>query len=406
MRGLLTAPSAVSNADEKAETPKKAPESDAKPKRKRRWLRRIGVALGVLLVLLVAVRLAMPAGIKWYVNRVIDRDPLYDGRIGDIDVHLYRGAYTINDIRINKVTGNVPAPLFNAKQIDLAIQWDALWHGKIVGRILIDQPQLNFVDGESDGEDQTGAGGPWLEMLHDLFPFKINSCVVRDGSVHFRAVVTNPPVDLSLDDVQASIENLTNIRDEVTPLVATVKATALAMGQAKLEYEMKINPFSYKPTFQMALRLLGLDVTKTNDLTRAYGKFDFEDGWFDLVVELDAKEGQLEGYVKPMFRNIEVLDSAQDKHKNVFRKMYEGVIGGAAKILENHKGEVATVTSLKGPAADPKADTWQALGGLLKNAFVKAILPGFRREIHRVEPVKYRAAMKREKKDTEARRGR
>jgi len=49
---------------------------------------------------------------------------------------------------------------------------------------------------------------------------------------------------------------------------------------------------------------------------------------------------------------------------------------------------------------------WQALGGLLKNAFVKAILPGFRREIHRVEPVKYRAAMKREKKDTEARRGR
>jgi hypothetical protein len=98
----------VSNADEKAETPKKAPESDAKPKRKRRWLRRIGVALGVLLVLLVAVRLAMPAGIKWYVNRVIDRDPLYDGRIGDIDVHLWRGAYTINDIRLNKVTGKRP----------------------------------------------------------------------------------------------------------------------------------------------------------------------------------------------------------------------------------------------------------------------------------------------------------
>ena len=48
---------------------------------------------------------------------------------------------------------------------------------------------------------------------------------------------------------------------------------ALVLDHARLDYEMKFDPFSYRPTFQMATRLIGLDVTKTNDLARAYGKF-------------------------------------------------------------------------------------------------------------------------------------
>ena len=43
----------------------------------------------------------------------------------------------------------------------------------------------------------------------------------------------------------------------------------------------------------------------------------------------------------------------------------------------------------------------EALGGLLRNAFVKAILPGFQHEIQRIEPVKYRAALKNERKANE-----
>jgi len=85
--------------------------------------------------------------------------------------------------------------------------------------------------------------------------------------------------------------------------------------------------------------------------------------------------------------------------------MYEGMVGGVAKILQNRQGKVATVTSLKGPVEDPKANAMQVLRGLLRNAFVQAILPGFRNEIHRIEPVKYRAALKRQRADT-ATRGR
>src|SRR5688572_18734542 len=226
----------------------------------------------------------MPTAVAWYVNRTIDQSPLYDGKIGDVDIHLWRGAYSIEDVRLIKTTGAVPVPLFSSRRVDFQLEWGALLHARAVGRVAMIEPELNFVDSAKDSEDQTGEGGPWLDIIQDLFPFKINSAVVTRGQIHFRAPEANPPVDVYLTHVEATVTNLGNIRDETTPLVSTVTARALAMDHAKFEYEMKLDPFSYRPTFQLAVRLLGLDVTKTNNLARAYGAFDFERGFFDLVI--------------------------------------------------------------------------------------------------------------------------
>ena len=353
------------------------PARGKKLKSPRRGRRRSLAVLLVFVAALVAARAAMPAALQWYVNRTIDQSPLYDGAIGDIDVHLWRGAYSIEEIRIVKTTGNVPVPLFASSRVDFMLQWDALLEGKLVGQMSIDTPEVNFVDGEDQGEDQTGAGGPWLDVVQDLFPFKINRCDVKNGSIHFRAFGTDPPVDVYLAEVQASIENLTNIHDEVTPLVATVKATAVAMDHAKFQYEMRLDPSSYRPTFQLAVRLLGLDVTKLNDLTRAYGAFDFERGWFDLVVELDAKEGQLQGEVKPLFRNLAVFSAKRElREDDVLRAFWEALVGVATETLENQpRDQFGTVISLRGDASSPHTSILTVVGNVLHNAFVRAYLP-------------------------------
>jgi hypothetical protein len=363
----------VADSDAKQESEKK--------KTARRWWRRGAGAFVVLVVLaLVAARVAAPTVLRWYVNRTIDQSPMYDGFIGDIDMHLWRGAYSIEDVRIVKTTGNVPVPLFSAQRVDLAIQWDAVLKRRLVGRIAMQRPELNFVDGEDESEDQTGAGGPWLEIVQDLFPFKINSLLVHDGRIHFRAFDAEPPVDVYLSKVEGSIENLTNIHDEITPLVATVRARAQAMDHARFEYEMKLDPFSYRPTFQLAVRLLGLDVTKLNALTRAYGAFDFERGWFDLVVELDSKEGQVQGYVKPLFRNLAVLSLDKDvKEDNVLAVFWEALVGITSEVLENQpRDQVATVIQLRGDMGSPDTDILEILGNVLRNAFVRAYLPRLR----------------------------
>jgi hypothetical protein len=334
----------------------------------------------------------LPWAVRNYVNRTLDRNPLYAGEIGPVHIHLLRGAYSIQDVRLNKTTGNVPVPFFSAREVDFAIEWNALLHRKIVGRVLMDQPEINFVDAPTEGDSQTGGGGPWLQMIKDLFPFKINSAVVRNGSAHFRAYKTEKPVDVYLSQLEASIDNLTNIRDETAPLVSTVQAKALVMNQAKLDYKMTLDPFSYKPTFHMGLRLLGLDVTKINDLALAYGKFDFKRGWFDLVVETDSKEGQVTGYVKPLFRNLQVFSLKQDiKEDNPLQFFWQALVGGVTALFKNHsRDQFGTLIPFSADASgNSSTDILATIGNILHNAFVRAYLPRLENGQESVEGLKF-----------------
>lgn len=348
--------------------------------RKRRWLRGVFLALAVLFGLALIGRLLLPSFVQSYVNRTINRTDLYSGRIGDVDMHLWRGAYSIHNIRLSKTTGNIPVPFFRAERIDLALEWSSLFHGRIVGVIDVYQPEINFVDAPDESSSQTGmtgGGGPWLSMLTDLFPFDINSARIHNGAVHFRAYQATPPVDVYLTSVEAKVDNLTNIRDEVTPLISTIKVDAVAMDSAKLECEVKLDPFSYYPTFQLALRLLELDVTKLNALAEAYGSLDFERGWFDLVIELDVKEGTLDGYVKPLFRQLRVLSVPKDlKEDNPLQVFWEAVVGVTSGVLTNQSREqFGTVIPFTGSVTGPEADVLAVVGNVLRNAFIRAYLP-------------------------------
>jgi hypothetical protein len=363
-----------------------APEPKRKPKKRRplwrRFLRAVTITLLILVGLLAIARPFMPRAVRRYVNRTRDRSPLYRGKIGEVELTRWRGAYAIRDVRLSKMTGDVPVPLFAADRVEFAIQWDALRAGKIVGRVHMEKPELNFVSGADESASQTGAGGPWLQIIRDLFPFRINRAEVADGAVHFRSYVTDPPVDVYLSDVQGAVDDLTNIRDETTPMVTTVRATARAMEQAKFEFQMKLDPFSYRPTFHMATRLLGLDVTKVNDLALAYGNFDFKGGFFDLVVEVDAKEGQMAGYVKPLFRQLKVFSLRKDiREDNVLEFFWEAILGIGTAIFKNQpRDQFGTLIPFTADAGgQTSTDILATVGNVLRNAFVRAYLPRLQR---------------------------
>jgi hypothetical protein len=356
----------------------RSPDLGARRRARHPIWRRLGIVLLALVLVLGVGRAVLPWAVRNYVNRTLDRNPLYEGKIGQVEIQLWRGAYSIDDVSISKKTGNVPVPFFAAKRVDFALEWKALLHHKAVGRVLIDQPEINFVDAPGEDEAQTGGSGPWLQIIKDLSPFKINSAVINDGSLHFRAYQTVKPVDVYISQVEATIDNLGNIRDETSPLVSTVQATGLAMDHAKLEFKMSLDPFAYRPTFHLALRLMGLDVTKVNDLALAYGKFDFKRGWFDLILETDVKEGQITGYAKPLFRNLKVFSLSADlKEDNVLQFFWQALVGGVAKLFKNHaRDQFGTLIPFTGDTAgDTTADILATIGNILRNAFVRAYLP-------------------------------
>lgn len=361
------------------DAPKPWPDTAAlgnhKPHRGWRWA-------GSILILLVLLgclgRLYLPVAVRNYVNRTLDRNLLYAGRIGTIRLHLWRGAYSIHNIQISKRTGNVPVPFFAAQEVDFSIQWNALLHGRIVARILVQQPQLNFVADSSQTDAQAGTGGPWLEMIRDLSPFTINSALIHGGAVHFRSYKAQKPIDVYLSHLEIAIDDLGNIRRQTTPLVTTVTVKAMAMDQAPLDVKMTLDPFSYRPTFHLGLRLLGLDVIRLNDLSLTYGKFDFKRGWFDLVVEADSQEGQISGYAKTLFRNLKVFSLAQDlKEDNALQFFWQALIGGTTTALKNVRhDQFGTLVPFRADdSGATRTDLLATIGNILRNAFIRAYLP-------------------------------
>ena len=128
----------------------------------------------------------------------------------------------------------------------------------------------------------------------------------------------------------------------------------------------------------MALRLLGLDVTRINDLAIAYGKFDFKRGWFDLVLEADAKEGQLTGYAKPLFRNLKVFSLTEDlKQDNVLQYFWQALVGATTSLLKNQpRDQFGTLVPFRGDLSKTTTtDILATIGNILRNAFVRAYLP-------------------------------
>ena len=79
-----------------------------------------------------------------------------------------------------------------------------------------------------------------------------------------------------------------------------------------------------------------------------------------------------------MFADLEVYNYQKDKNTPIMHQAKELVIGGASHLLKSRRtDQVASDVDLKGKLTSPNVDTWQALGQVLRNAFIQAILPGF-----------------------------
>jgi hypothetical protein len=96
---------------------------------------------------------------------------------------------------------------------------------------------------------------------------------------------------------------------------------------------------------------------------------------------VEAKEGLLEGYVKPLFRNIKIFSLNPDiKEDNVIEFFWEALIGVAAGILKNPpRDQFGTLIPLRGDLTNPQTNILAVVGNVLYNAFIRAYLPRLQR---------------------------
>jgi hypothetical protein len=208
---------------------------------------------------------------------------------------------------------------------------------------------------------------------------KVDGVQVRNGQLGYINRAAKPPYHVFFSDTRLEIENFSN---QLKDGIARGRAKGKFMGSGPSQLEVAFRPEHKGPDFNLTLAIENTDMRKMNDLFRAYGKFDVVRGTFSFFSEIRVRQGKIDGYVKPLFHNIDVYDERQDREKNVFRKMYEGLVGGISSLLANRpREEAATQTSISGDIESPQMSTWETILRLVQNAFFKAILPGFEREV-------------------------
>jgi hypothetical protein len=176
--------------------------------------------------------------------------------------------------------------------------------------------------------------------------------------------------------------HLSNFSNQFSRGPAKARLNGKFMGSGATKVTGDFRPEKKGPDLDLYVKIDNTQLTSLNDLLRAYGKFDVVAGTFSLVTELHVKRDVVSGYIKPFFKDMKVYDKRQDKDKGIFRKLYEMLVGGVAKLLENRPHEqVATKADIGGRLENPETSTFQIVVQLIKNAFFKAILPTFEREV-------------------------
>jgi hypothetical protein len=330
------------------------------------------VILGVLSVLVLA-RLALPWIVKTVVNDRLARLDGYSGRVLDVDISLWRGAYTLNDLSIVRIDEDQPVPFVAIDQTDISIEWLALFQGRVVAEIEMEHPVLNFIGGPSQ---QNGSGNDWRSTVDDLVPITINHFAIRHGEVHYRDYSTRPTVDVVARDLEVEAVGLSTVRDEeADTLPAHIDVRARVQRSGQLRASMDLDPWDEHPTFDLAVALERLRAPELNRFLRAYASVDAEEGQFYCYSEIEARHGAFHGYVKPMIEHLSLFHFGESG--DVGHQIADAFIQVVQDLLENHGTDrFATYVDVSGTFDRPGVNVIQAVVGVLRNEFIRAFEHG------------------------------
>lgn len=150
---------------------------------------------------------------------------------------------------------------------------------------------------------------------------------------------------------------------------------------------MKLNPLAVAPTFEVAAQVTNVNLIALNDFLRAYGKFDVERGTFALFASFAAADGTYDGYTKVFFKDLDVFAWEKERKKNALAVFWHAIVGGVTTVFRNQPSDtLATKIPISGSFTGPNVDIFTTVSTLLRNAFVRALVPKIDESI-RVEEV-------------------
>lgn len=208
---------------------------------------------------------------------------------------------------------------------------------------------------------------------------RVDVLKITQGTLGYMNRKTDPNVRIYADHIEASFKDFSNQLAEGS---SKFQMRGRFMGSGDTRVTGTFRPESKDPILGLKIAIDNTDMKAMSRIFQAYGKFDIKKGEFSFFSEMTIRNNRVQGYVKPIFKNMEVTDMRTPEQKSLFHKLYVGAVRVMTKLLKNRPlQQVATETDISGPLEGPRTNTGQIIVNLIRNAFVQAILPGFEQEV-------------------------
>ncbi|MEZ4599642.1 MAG: DUF748 domain-containing protein [Syntrophotaleaceae bacterium] len=248
----------------------------------------------------------------------------------------------------------------------------------ILDNLTIDGLKVDYVHAATTAEEEKQRAQKAKKGLGEAkeseWRLKVNNMRLTRGALGFVNKAQTPSYRVSLDAIDLQVKNLSN---RFRAGEAEVRLEGQFMHSGDTFVRAVFRPIKEGADLDMLVAITGTRMTDMNDLLRAHTGMDVVGGIFSYYSEIEVRGRQIDGYAKPLFRDVDVYDPRQEQEEGLIDKIKEGLTEALAQILENPQERAATRFDLSGTVESPEASTWQIVLELIRNGFFEAILPGF-----------------------------
>jgi Domain of Unknown Function (DUF748) len=341
-----------------------------------RWPRRLLIAVGIVVALLVIVRLLLDPIAAHYTRKALHDADGIAGDFKSVHVTIFGPGYTINQLKIIEVPGgDWDKPLLYAERAHVGIEWRQLLHRRVTARLRLDDPKFILTKRAPSPKSKTETPDV-AAQLQQITPARVARIEVRNGEFLYRDLTAPHHPEIWVHDIEVAAENLATREGLAHGEPATVSASA------KLGRSGDITLFTSADLFAKGLDLAGnfalrgWKVAELYDLEEPATKLQTPEGTLDLFAKFKVRDNVISGGVKPVLKNVKVRPT-EDTFGN---KLKAWVADTGLHLFSDRvpdRNAVATVIPITGRLDSPDVQLWPTVLGIVRNAFVEGISSGF-----------------------------
>jgi Domain of Unknown Function (DUF748) len=339
-----------------------------------RWLRRLLIALGVFVALLIVGRLVLDPLADRYLRRQLAKGKNMQGTFSSLHISIIPPAAEVWNFKlIEKPGGRWDEPLVYSQYTRASVLWRQLFHGHVVGQVRMENPKLVML---RQHEKKAAKAPAAAEEAQEMFPLKLDLLEIVDGEVLLGIGKGKKAPQLWLHDLELVANNMATKKALMEGEPSTLTLTGYVQSRGKLKATAEMDPFAKQLTFSTKGSLVGLKARDLYSFLAHQSDLKAESGEIDVFFEARAKDGVLRGGVKPILKNLEIRSDTKDLGDRIKAALADTAVELLSDDIPG-RDAVATTIPIRGKIDDPKAQLLPTVLGVIRNAFVVGLGAGF-----------------------------